>query len=64
MQHEESTLPSLAFTTSTLVGNLGAPFRVINEDDKDEELQGLGDNEYEMQEQNHEGQAALVVEDA
>lgn len=64
MRHEASTLPSLAFTTNSFVGNLGAPFRVSNEDDEDEELPDQGENEHEMQEQNHEGQAALIVEDA
>lgn len=64
MQHEASTLPSLAFATSYFVGNLGAPFRVSSEDDEEEELQDLGNNELEMQEQSQEGQAALMVEDA
>ncbi len=64
MQHETSTLPSLAFATNSFVGNLGAPFRVSNEDDEDEELQDSGNNEHELQQQNHEGQAALIVEDA
>ncbi len=61
MQHEPSTLPSLAFVTNSFVGNLGAPFRVSNEDDGDEELHDLGSNEHEMQEQHHEGQAALIT---
>ncbi len=64
MQHEASTLPSLAFATNSFVGNLGAPFRVSNEDDEDGELHDLDNNEYEMEEQNHEGQAAVNVEDA
>ncbi len=64
MKHEASILPSLAFATNSFVGNLWAPFRASNEDDEDEELHDLGDNEHEMQEQNHEGQAALTAEDA
>ncbi len=36
--------------------------RVSNEDDEDGE--DLGTNEHEMQEQNHEGQATLIVENA
>lgn len=64
MQHETSTLPSLVFATNSFVGNLGAPFRVSNEDDENEELHDLGKNEHELQEQNHEGHAALIVEDA
>ncbi len=62
MQHEASTLPSLAFATNSFVGNLGAPFRVSNEDDEDEELHDLDNNEYETQEQIHEGQAVLIVD--
>lgn len=64
MQHDASTLPSLAFVTNSFVGNLGAPFRVSDEDDEDDEQHDVGNNEHEMQEQNHEGQAALIVEDA
>lgn len=64
LQYETSTLPSMAFTTNSFVGNLGAPFRVDNEDDEDAELQDLGNNEHELQELNHEGQAALIVENA
>ncbi len=64
MQHEAYTLPSLAFATNSFVGNLGAPFRVSNEDDEDEEPHDLGNNEHEMQEQNQVGQTALIVEDA
>ncbi len=62
LQHESSTLPSLAFATNSFVANLGAPFRVSNEDDEDEESQDLGNNEHELQEQNHEGETALIVE--
>ncbi len=63
MQHEGS-LPSLAFATNSFVGNLGAPFRVNDGDGEEEELHDLGINEHELQELNHEGQAALIVEDA
>ncbi len=58
MQHETSTLPSLAFAVNPFVGNKGAPFRVSNEDDEDEEdeeLHDLCNNEYEMRKQNHAG---------
>lgn len=58
MQREVSTLPNPAFATNSLVGNLGAPFRVGEEDGEDDDLQGLGNNEPD------EGQGALVVEDA
>lgn len=64
MQDESITLPSIVFGANSFVGNLGASFRVSNEDDEDEELHDLGDNELEMQEQNHERQSALIVEDA
>lgn len=64
MQYEASTLPSLAFATNSFVGNLGAPFRASNEGDEDEELHDLGHNGHELQELNHEGQVALIVEDA
>ncbi len=64
MQHEASALPTLAFATNSFVGNLGAPLRVGNPDGEDEVLQELGNDEHEMQVQNHEGQAALIVEDA
>ncbi len=64
MQHETSTLPSLAFATNPFVGNMGAPFRVSNEEDEDDELQDLGDSVCELQELNREGQAVLIVEDA
>jgi len=66
VQHEASTLPSLAFATNSFVGNLGAPFRISNEDDDDddEEPQDLGNNEHELQEQRCEGLGALIVEDA
>ncbi len=55
MQNETSVLPSLAFATNPFVGNLGAPVRVSNKDDEDDELQDLGDSECELQEQNREG---------
>ncbi len=58
MQREVSTLPNLAFATNSLVGNLGAPFRVSDEDGEDDHLQELGDNEPDV------GQGALMVEDA
>lgn len=64
MQREESTLPSLNFATNSFVGNLGAPFRVSDEDGEDEELQELSNDEHELQERNGEGQDALIVEDA
>lgn len=64
MQHEVSTLPNLSFVTNTFVGNLGAPLRVGNDEDEDEELQGLGNDEHELQEQDREGQGALLMEDA
>jgi len=63
MQDETSTLPSLAFAANSFVGNLGAPFRV-REDDEDTELDDLDHNEHEIREQNLEGQPALIVEDA
>lgn len=63
-QHEASTLPSLAFATNSIVGNLGASFRVGNDDDEDEESQDQSHNEQESQEQNHKRQAALITEDA
>ncbi len=59
--YESSAIPSLTFVTNSFVGNLGAPFRVRNEDDKDEEPEYLGNDEHEL---NHEGQATLIVEDA
>lgn len=64
MQHETSTLPSLAFATNSFVGNLGAPFRVINEDEDEDELHDLGNNGHELQELDHEGEGASIVEDA
>ncbi len=64
MQHEASALTSLAFATNSFVGNLGVPLRISKEDGEDGELHDRGDNEHEMQEQNHEGQPALIVEDA
>ncbi len=64
MQHESSTLPSQAFSMNSFVGNLGAPFRVGNEDDDDDGPQGLGDNDHDLHVLNHEGQAALVPQDA
>lgn len=64
MQHGVSTLPSLHSATTSLVVNLGAPFRVSNEGDENEEQQDLGNNEHELQEQIHEGQAAPIAEDA
>ncbi len=63
MQHEASTLPSLAFATNSFVGNLGAPFRVNNEDGGDEEPQ-MDSSEHEMRERNREGKGTLMVEDA
>ncbi len=64
MQHEASILPSLAFATNSFVGNLGAPFRVGNEDDEDGEQQGFSNDEHELQEQSGEGQGAIIAEDA
>ncbi len=65
MQHDEApSLPSLVFATNSFVGNLGAPFRVSNEDDEDEELPELTDVEHELQEQNSERQGVLMVGDA
>ncbi len=67
MQHEASSLPSLAFATNSFVGNLGAPFRTSNEDGEDgknDELEDLNNDEHELQERNREGQAALIAEDA
>ncbi len=64
MQHEASTLPSLSFATNSFVGNLGAPFRVSNEDGVNDELQDLNTDEHELQEWNREGQATLIAEDA
>lgn len=64
MQHEASTLPSLDFATNSFVGNLGAPFRASNEDGENDELEDLNTDEHELQEQNREGQAALITENA
>lgn len=64
MQHGVTTLPSLSFDTNSLAENLDAPSRVSNEDDENEEQQDLSNNEHELQEQSHEGQAAPIVEDA
>ena len=64
MQHEASSLPSLALATNSFVGNLGAPFRTSNEDGENDELEDLNNDEYGLQEQNSEGQAALIAEDA
>lgn len=64
MQHEASSLSSLAFATNSFVGNLGAPFRGSNEDGENDELQDLNNYEHELQEQNCDGQAALIAEDA
>ncbi len=64
MQREESTLPSLHFATNSFVGNLGAPFRVSNDDDDDEELQGTSIDDHELRERNIEAQGVLVIEDA
>jgi len=62
MRHEASTLPSLAFATNSFVGNLGAPFRVSNEDDEDDQIQELGNDEHELQELNREGQGAPILD--
>ncbi len=66
MQHEASSLPSLAFATNPIVGNLGAPLRVSDEDGEEEELPGPSNDEHELQEQNGEGQGqnSLIAEDA
>lgn len=64
MQHEVSSLPSLAFATNSFVGNLGAPFRVNDEDGEDDELQILSNDVHVLQERNRESQSALIVEDA
>ncbi len=64
MQHEASTLPTLAFATNSFIGNLGAPFRASNENGENDELEDLNNDEYELREQNCEGQAALIAEDA
>lgn len=63
IQTEASTLPNLAFATNSFVGNLGAPLRVTNEDEEDDELHDLGNNGHELQELDHEGLAAPIVED-
>ncbi len=64
MQHEASSLPSPAFATNSFVGNLGAPFQVSNEDGEGDEVEDLNNDEHELQEQNREGQAELIAEDA
>ncbi len=61
---EVSILSSIAFSTNSFVGNLGASFRVGDEDDEDGKPQGLGNSEHELEEHNHEEQAAPIVEDA
>ncbi len=61
MQHEAPTLPSLAFATESLVGNLGASFRVSDEDD---ELQDQSNNDHELRERNGAGQDLLILENA
>ncbi len=62
MEHDESTLQSIAFAANTFVGNLGAPLRLSYEDGDDDELQELSHDEHELQEWNGEGQGALYVE--
>ncbi len=54
VQHEASTLSSLAFATNSIVGNLGAHLRVGDEEGEDGELEELRNDEHELHNQNNE----------